>query len=76
MDSSSIHMILFFLGAPFLTLLISVYLYLKFGPSSLIGIGIMIMFLPMQVCIVAFSVIYPSYLRLKILLFESLAFAL
>jgi len=41
----------FLFGAPFLTLLISVYLYLKFGPSSLIGIGIMIMFLPIQAVI-------------------------
>ena len=27
----------------------SVYLYLKFGPSSLIGIAVMILFLPIQV---------------------------
>ena len=42
-------MISLFPGAPFLAILMSVYLYLAFGPSSLIGIGIMIMFLPIQV---------------------------
>ncbi|XP_065058100.1 ATP-binding cassette sub-family C member 5-like [Rhopilema esculentum] len=39
---------IFLFGAPFLAILMSVYMYLKFGPSSLIGIGIMILFLPIQ----------------------------
>ncbi len=36
-------------GAPVLLVLISAYLYWMFGPSSLIGVVVMILFLPLQV---------------------------
>ena len=48
-EQDKIPLVTFTLGAPYLIILMSVYLYLKFGPSSLIGIVVMILFLPIQV---------------------------
>eukprot|EP00794_Sanderia_malayensis_P007271 gene7271-8082_t len=38
----------FLIGAPFLVIIVSVYLFLAFGPSSLIGVVVLILFLPLQ----------------------------